>query len=135
MSLLTEVFSGKYLKKLAGRTDIEDALKRLDKLTQEEARMATAQILKVTHTVDDRVRGVTDKVVRVDNRVAGIDDRVASVDDRVKAVDDKVAEVIDGAQYIFNQSLIKFNSMRLDGRQAREVLQQTTTDVDQVKRS
>jgi hypothetical protein len=135
MSLLTEVFSGKYLKKLVGRTDIEDALKRLDKLTQEEARMATAQILKVTHTVDDRVRGVTDKVVRVDNRVAGIDDRVASVDDRVKAVDDKVAEVIDGAQYIFNQSLIKFNSMRLDGRQAREVLQQTATDVDQVKRS
>ena len=135
MSLLTEVFSGKYLKKLVGRTDIEDALKRLDKLTQEEARMATAQILKVTHTVDERVRGVTDKVVRVDNRVAGIDDRVAGVDDRVKAVDDKVAEVIDGAQYIFNQSLIKFNSKCLDGRQAREVLQQTAIDVGQVKRS
>ena len=114
MSLLTEMFSGKYLKKLVGRTDIEDALKKLDKLTQEEARMATAQILKVTHTVDDRVR---------------------SVDDRVKAVDDKVAEVIDGAKYIFNQSSIKFNSKRLDGRQAREVLQQTATDVDQVKRS
>ena len=107
MSLLTEMFSGKYLKKLVGRSDIEDALKRLDKLTQEEARMATAQVLQVTHTVDGRV----------------------------KAVDDKVAKVIDGTQYIFNQSLIKFNSMRLDGRQAREVRQQIATDVDQVKRS
>ena len=65
MSLLTEMFSGKYLKKLVGRTDIEDALKRLDKLTQEEVRMATAQVLKVTHTIDDRVKAVDDKVAAV----------------------------------------------------------------------
>ena len=88
--------SGKYLKKLVGRTDLEDALKRLDKLTQEEARMATVQVLKATHNVDDRVKGVADKVVGVDDRVADIDDRVASVDDIVKAIDVKVAEVIDG---------------------------------------
>jgi hypothetical protein len=93
---LTEIFSGKYLEKLVGRTDLEDALKRLDKLTQEEARMATAQVLKATHNVDDRVKGVADKVVGVDDRVADIDDRVASVDDIVKAIDAKVAEVIDG---------------------------------------
>jgi hypothetical protein len=82
-------------------------LKRLDKLTQEEARMATAQNLKVTHAVDDRVLGVDDRVAGVDDKVASIDNRVASVDDRVKAVDDKVAAVIDGTQYIFNRSLRK----------------------------
>ena len=53
------------MKKLIGRTDIEDALKRLDKLTQEEARMATAQVLKATHSVDDRVREVADNVDQV----------------------------------------------------------------------
>ena len=53
------------MKKLIGRTDIEDALKRLDKLTQEEARMATAQVLKVVHSVDDRVREVADNVDQV----------------------------------------------------------------------
>jgi hypothetical protein len=37
---------------------MEDALKRLDKLTQEEARMAVAQNLKATQIVDERVRGV-----------------------------------------------------------------------------
>ena len=72
---LTEPFSEKYLKKLIGRTDIEDALKRLDRLTQEEARMAAAQVLKVANAVDDKVQGV----------------------------DDKIAAVVDGAQYIFNQ--------------------------------
>ena len=48
------------------------------------------QILKATHAVDDRVRGVRIRWLDVDNRVAGVDDRVASVDDRVVSVDDRV---------------------------------------------
>jgi hypothetical protein len=62
------MFSEKYLKKLIGRTEIEDALKRLDKLTQEEARMATAQVLKVTHTVDDKFAVVIDGVHYIFNQ-------------------------------------------------------------------
>ena len=106
------------MKKLIGRTDVEDALKRLDKLTQEEARMAVAQNLKATHFVDERVRGVSNTVVaiedgvaRVDDRVAGVDDRVARVDDKVaivddsvKVIDDKVTEVIHGTEIIFGQA-------------------------------
>ena len=83
------------MKKLVGRTDLEDALKRLDKLTHEEARMTTAQVLKVTHTVDDRLKGV-------DDRVASVDDRVRIVDDRVRAVDDKVVGAIEGEQITFS---------------------------------
>jgi hypothetical protein len=67
---------------LIGRADIEDALKRLDKLTQEEGRMATAQALKATR---------------------GVDDRVAGVDRRVKGIDGKVARIIDGTRTIFSQ--------------------------------
>jgi len=81
-----------------GRTDVSDALKRLDRLTQEEARMAAAQLLKVTNMIDNGVREVADNVLVVDSRVAG-------VDDRVKAVDDKIAKVDDGAQYNFHLSL------------------------------
>jgi hypothetical protein len=83
---------------------MEDALKKLDKLTHEEARMATAENLKATHAVGAGVREVIDKVAVIDNRVAGVDDRVAGVndrvalvDDRVRVVDDRVAEVIRGA--------------------------------------
>ena len=61
--------------KLAGRKDIEDALLRLDKLTQEEARMAAAEALKIAR---------------------GIDDKVGDVHDRVKGVDSKVGSVIEG---------------------------------------
>ena len=80
------------MKKLIGRTDVEDALKRLDKLTQEEARMATTEVLKATHTVDNRVRGVSDQVVCVDDRVAG-------VDERVRVIADKVSEVVGGQSW------------------------------------
>jgi hypothetical protein len=39
----------RFLKKVAGRSDVEDALRRLEKLTQEEHRMTSAQGLKATH--------------------------------------------------------------------------------------
>jgi len=80
-----------------GRTDIEDALKRLDKLTHEEAWMGIAQNLKATHTVGESVRRAVDEVVAIDNRITGVDERVANVGDRVRVVDDKVTEVIRGA--------------------------------------
>jgi hypothetical protein len=43
------------MKRLIGKKDMEDALKRLDKLTQDEARMAAAENLKLTHVVDNKV--------------------------------------------------------------------------------
>jgi len=56
----------KYVKRLFfRRTDLEDALKRLDKLTHEEVRMATAEVLKLTHTVNKRVEAVDDKITVV----------------------------------------------------------------------
>ena len=73
---MTKDCSEKIAKKLIGRTKIEDALKRLDRLTQEEARMASVQNLKITRAVDDRV----------------------------KVVDSKVTQVIAGALNIFSQS-------------------------------
>ena len=48
------------MKTLLGRNDIDDALKRLDSLTIEEARMAIAEILKVTNRVDNKVTGRQD---------------------------------------------------------------------------
>ena len=96
---------------------MEDALKRLDKLTHEEARMAIAENLKATHNVDERVKEVANTVVVIDNKVDGVDNRVAGVDDRVVRVDDRVAGVDD----------------RVAGVDDRVV--QTANDVDQVKRS
>ncbi|KAI9453276.1 hypothetical protein BJY52DRAFT_1225714 [Lactarius psammicola] len=59
----------KFLMKLVGKKDIEDALKRLDGLTQEEARMAAAQILNLTHAVDNKLMGVGNKLKDVDDKM------------------------------------------------------------------
>jgi hypothetical protein len=94
---LIEPFSEKYLKKLMkkliGNNDIEDALKRLDRLTQEEARMASAQLLKITNAIDSEVREIADNVLFIDDRVAGVDERVVGVDERLAGVDERVVGV------------------------------------------
>jgi hypothetical protein len=136
---LTGPFSEKYLKKLFGnRTDVEDALKRLDILTQEEAQMAAAQVLKATHTVDDtgRVRGVADIALSVDNRVAGVSEQVQGIGDQVQGVDDKVSAAMDGAYFLFSiiRRIIQFMT-RLDVKNATVVMQQAADNADQAKRS
>ena len=140
---LTKPFSERYLKKLIGKNDIEDVLKRLDKLTQEEARMAAVQLLKVPNTINNRVTGIADNVlgkrvvtVGIDNKLASVDKRVLGVDDRVKDINDRSAAVINSTHYIFNQSSKPAQLLTdLDGKEARGVIQQTADDVDQVKRS
>jgi hypothetical protein len=62
-----------------GRTDVEDALLRLDSRTNEESLMVVAKNLEVTHHVDGNVKGI--KVLAGD-----IDAKVHRVDQNVKAV-------------------------------------------------
>ncbi|KAI9432166.1 hypothetical protein H4582DRAFT_1777605, partial [Lactarius indigo] len=93
-------FAKKFFKKLVGRRDIEDALQKLDRLTQEEARMANAEVLRVTHGIDDKgvdvkVQGVDDRVQGVDKRVQRIGEGVQYVDEGVRRVDNKVWIVDD----------------------------------------
>jgi hypothetical protein len=55
------------LKRLLGRNDVEDALKRLDKLTQEEAKMTTAEVLKITHGINSNMKTMdTNLMVLID---------------------------------------------------------------------
>jgi len=81
---------------------MEDALGRLDRLTQEEVRMAAAQGLKATHEVHDGVKIIDNHIQQVDDRVQGVgsdlqqvDIHVQQVDEKVQGVDDKVQQVAD----------------------------------------
>ena len=85
---------------------MEDVLKKLDKLTQEEARMATAEVMRSTHAIDQSV----------------------------KRVGEQVAEVINGAQFIKFKFEKILNLSHLDGKEAKKVMKQTAYDVDQTKR-
>jgi hypothetical protein len=72
MSPLTERCSEKYWNKIIGGNKMEGALKRLDKLTQEEARMATAEVLRVTHAIDEGIREVREQVISVDDKAVEV---------------------------------------------------------------
>ena len=98
-----DLHSEKYFKKLFALKDLEEALQRLDKLTQEEARMAAAEALTITRGIDEKVKvvderlsGVDERVHSVDMKVEGIDDKVLSIDSKVRGVDHKVGSVIQG---------------------------------------
>ncbi|KAH9986506.1 hypothetical protein BJV77DRAFT_1070932 [Russula vinacea] len=84
----------KFMKKLVGRTDIEDALQRLEKVTLEEARMATAEALKAIHgvgnQVGDKVDGVQDKLKIVEDKMRVVEGILQCVDDKVKEISNKV---------------------------------------------
>ena len=84
--------------------DLENALKKLDRLTQEEARMANVEVLRLAHSirdgveiVDGKVEEVGNKVGDVGDKVGDVGDKVGDVGDKVQCVDDKVQVVIDGA--------------------------------------
>ena len=94
-----------------GNRDIEDSLERLDKLTQEEARMASAELLKMTQSVDGKVMGVDDRVKGVEGKMQDVRDDVQDVRDDVQGVRNNVQDVnnrvqgVDGKLDQTNRSL------------------------------
>ncbi|KAH9053169.1 hypothetical protein EDB87DRAFT_1690943 [Lactarius vividus] len=102
-------------QKLAGKTDLGDAVKRLDNLTQEEARMALAEILRITHSVREEVKVV-------DGKVESTGDKVEDIDDKVQCIDEKVRVVIDDGK-----------EARVVAKEANLIIQQTADSVDEIK--
>ncbi|KAN0139438.1 hypothetical protein V8E53_002939 [Lactarius tabidus] len=116
----------KFLRRLAGMVDLEDALKKLDRLTQEEARMAHAEVLRTTHSIRNEVKIVDGKVERVEDKVEGVGDKVEEVGDKVgdkvQCVDDKVQVIIDDGK----QAIVA-------AKEAKLIIQQTANDIDELK--
>ena len=55
-----DMYSEKFLKKIAGITKLEDGLKKLDKMTNEEARMANTEVMRLAydiHKTAERIEG------------------------------------------------------------------------------
>jgi hypothetical protein len=102
--LFTNTSLEKFFKRLIGRTKLEDGLKNLDKLTNEEVAMASAELLRITHNIDNTVTRVDEGVSRVVENVLAVKSEVELVNDSIKAVDDKVQTLADGRQRLFSES-------------------------------
>ena len=83
------------MKKLVGRSDVEDALGRLDKLTHEEGRMAAAQGLRTAAQGLSATHGV-------DERVLSLGNDVHDLGDGVNVAINKMDAVLDGAHLLFS---------------------------------
>ena len=60
MRITSERIVEQFAKKLLGDSEIETILRRLDRLTQEEARMTVAQTLAVVHGLLNNMKVVMD---------------------------------------------------------------------------
>ncbi|KAI9434706.1 hypothetical protein H4582DRAFT_764263 [Lactarius indigo] len=135
----------KFFKKLVGRRDIEDALQKLDRLTQDEARMATAEVLRLTHSVDDKVlgvgfqvEGVKKGVQEVDGKVECVDARVQVVGEGVQRVDQNVRTVNDGVKQVDHRVAVINDDVKLildEGKQRSAAIQQIVNTVDDMSRN
>ena len=103
-------------------TKLDDGLQKLDKMTNEEARMANAEVLmlapRLTHHIDEKVGEVDNKVQGVRTQVKDVDEKVQAVDkdakvvciqvqqvdENVKMVGEKVQTAIDGVQIVLSLS-------------------------------
>ncbi|KAN0141970.1 hypothetical protein V8E53_000432, partial [Lactarius tabidus] len=112
-----------FLKKRIGRKDVEEALRRLDHLTQEEARMAAAEVLTIACAIDDKVKAVDDKVTDVRDKVNDVDDKVEGVDKRVQSVDAKVEGINNHVQSLDNLVEILDSDVQSVGYKVGSVIQ------------
>ena len=78
---------------MIGNTDVEDALRRLDRLTLEEAQMASLELLRVSHNVEGRVICIGESVQGVGDKVQDVGDGVQDVQQLVQGLGDKVDQV------------------------------------------
>jgi len=73
-SFMADYETETFMKRMAGRTDVEDALERLDMFTKEENLMTAARNLEVTHRVDINVMATQELTHRVDDKVTTIEE-------------------------------------------------------------
>jgi hypothetical protein len=112
-----------------GNRDIEDSLERLDKLTQEEARMASAEQLRMTHNVDGKVMGVDDRVRGVSGQVEGVRGDVQDVRVNVQDVRIDVQDVRVDVQDV----RVNVQDVRVDVQDVRIDVQDVLIDVQDVR--
>ena len=105
-SFLAEYTTEKFMKRLVGKTDVEDALQRLDMLTKEEILMVAARTLGVSHRIDDNISGIKE-VIR------GIREDVNEIKEDTRNVDDNPNVTTRGAPHRFNSFVYVFTVLYL----------------------
>ena len=92
----------RFMNRILGRTDVEDALQRLGVLTTEENLMTTARNLEVTHRVDVNVVATQEVIHDVNGNIKETKELTRDVRDNVITIDDNVKVTRHGARNFFD---------------------------------
>jgi len=84
-SFMANYGAEKILKKLAGRTNVEDAVLQLDILTKDESLMVVVRNLEVTHRVDGNVEATKVLAEDIDDNVKATKALTEDIGDNVNA--------------------------------------------------
>jgi len=102
-----------------GNTDIKDALQNLDRLTQEEARIANAELLNIAHGVRCKVNRVSESIQVISEDLQGVNDTLQNT---VQDLDNRAEQV--NRELSFNTISLPSEPLQiLTGKQLRERLQ------------
>jgi hypothetical protein len=91
------------MKRLMGMTEVDDALERLDMLTQEENLMTMARTFEATHDVNVNVKALKH---HVDTKVTVIEDVIQQVDGNVRATQEGTRTIGDNVKITKGGALI-----------------------------
>jgi hypothetical protein len=126
----------KYVKKLFGIRRVEDAFQRLDKLTQEEARMAEVEILTIAARIDENVihvgECVNEGMERVHLKVVDMNDQLEIINTNVQGVGNDINK---GGLFFYSPSpeyVLKLT--RLGVTEATKVIQLVSKHVNEINR-
>jgi len=90
----------KFIKRLVGRRDVEDALQRLNILTQEESLMTTAATFQVTHQTHETVTEIKEVVRDVGGDTKATREIVQHVNQNVLTIKEAAYNTADGVERV-----------------------------------
>jgi hypothetical protein len=108
-----------------GRTNVEDALERLDVLTKEETLMVSARTLEVAHHVDGNAAEIKDTVHDVDENIKETKVLTRNIGEDVKVIEE-VARDIDHNVKATQRGMQRFPSAFITYRRILLALFQTS---------
>ena len=76
-----------------GKTDLENALQRLDTLTKEEILVAAASTFEATHDVNVNVKVIQELTQHVNNKVTVIEEVIQQVDGNIEVTQELTRSV------------------------------------------
>jgi hypothetical protein len=117
------------MKWLIGKSEVEDALQRLDMLTQEENLMAVARTFEATQHVNVNVQHVDTKVTVIEEVLQQVDGDVRATQELTRHVDDNMMEIQELTHHV-DDNVMEIQELTYDVQADVEVIKEGTRTID-----